>query len=98
VRWGKKKPVIEIVSTARDNVLAVKAVGRVTGEDYRHVLIPALEEKLEKHDRIRFIDELGRDFQGFTAGGMWDDARVGFRHLTAFEKIAVVCALDISPA
>jgi hypothetical protein len=82
--------VIEIVPTVRDNVLAVKAVGKVTREDYSLVLIPAVEEMLKKYDKIRFIYELGRDFRGFTAGALWDDAKVGFRHLTAFEKIAVI--------
>ncbi len=81
---------IEIVPSLKDNVLAVKAVGKVTGEDYSQVLIPAVEERLNKYDKIRFIYDLGRDFQGFTAGALWDDALVGFRHLTAFEKIAVV--------
>lgn len=81
---------IQIIPTVRNNVLAVKAVGKVTGEDYSHVLIPAIEERLKKYDKIRFIYELGGDFQGFTAGALWDDAKVGFRHLTAFEKIAVI--------
>jgi len=33
---------------------------------------------------------LAADFSGFTPGAMWDDATVGIRHLSAFEKIAVV--------
>lgn len=73
-----------------DHVVAIAAQGKVTGEDYEQVLIPAVETALEKHKRIRFLYHLGAGFTGFTAAALWDDARVGIRHLTAFEKVAVV--------
>jgi SpoIIAA-like len=85
---------IEIISDMPENVVAVRASGKVTGEDYDKVLIPALEEKLKKHKKIRVLYHLGGDFSGFTAEAMWDDAKVGIRHLTAFEKIAVVSDVD----
>ena len=34
--------------------------------------------------------ELGDDFQGFSAEAVWDDAKLGLSHLTAFEAVAVV--------
>ncbi|MGO9138551.1 MAG: STAS/SEC14 domain-containing protein [Syntrophales bacterium] len=39
---------------------------------------------------VRVLYQLSRDFLGFTAGAMLDDAKLGIRHLTQFEKIAVV--------
>ena len=85
---------IEILSDMPDNVLAVSAKGKVTGEDYDKVLIPLLEEKLKGHEKIRLLYHLGKDFSGFTAEAMWDDTKVGIRHLTAFEKIAVVSDVE----
>ncbi len=73
-----------------DHVIAIAAHGQVTGDDYERVLIPAVETALEKHKTIRFLYHLGADFTGFTAAALWDDAKVGIRHLTAFEKVAVV--------
>lgn len=73
-----------------DNVVGVAACGKVTGEDYETVLIPAVKRGLETHERLRVLYHLGSDFTGFTVAAFWDDARVGIRHLTAFEKIAVV--------
>jgi hypothetical protein len=81
---------IEILSTQSDNVLAVAAHGTVSAEDYEKILIPAIERKLASHPKLRFLYQLGNDFTGFTPKAMWDDAKVGLRHLTAFEKIAVV--------
>ena len=81
---------IEITSGMPDNVLAVTAHGMVTAQDYENVLLPAVDEALKRHSKIRFLFRTGKDFSGYTAGAMWDDAKLGVRHLTAFEKIAVV--------
>ncbi len=81
---------VEIMQGMPDNVVAVSAGGKVTGEDYERVLIPLIEEKLKKYDKIRMLYRLGPEYSGFTAEAMWDDAKVGIRHMTAFEKVAVV--------
>ena len=81
---------LEIIQGMPDNVVAVNASGKVTGEDYDRLLIPIIEGKLRSHDKIRFLYQLGPDFDGFTAGAMWDDAKIGFKHLTAYERVAVV--------
>lgn len=81
---------IEIIPNFPDNVVAFTARGKVTSEDYESVLIPEVESKLEKHDKLRLLYHFDEDFSGFGAGAMWDDARVGLRHLTKWEKIAVV--------
>ena len=85
---------IEIMENMPDDVVAVKATGKVTGEDYDKVLVPAVEDKLKRHRKIRFLYQIGPDFDGFTAEAMWDDAKVGIRHLTAFERVAVVSDVD----
>lgn len=77
-----------------DNVVAVKATGKVTGEDYDKVLVPTIEDKLARYDKIRLLYQIGPDFEGFTAEAMWDDAKVGMRHLTAFKKVAVVSDVE----
>lgn len=81
---------LEFIQGMPDNVIAVSAGGKVTGEDYEKVLVPAIEEKLKKHGKIRMLYMLGPEYAGFTAEAMWDDAKVGIRHMTAFEKVAVV--------
>jgi len=85
---------IEIMQGLPENVVAVIASGKVTGEDYDNVIIPAIEDKIKKFGKIRMLYQLGQDFTGFTYEAMWDDAKVGIWHLTAFEKIAVVSDVD----
>ena len=72
---------IEIIPDMPDEVVAVSAKGTVTGEDYDNVLVPAIEERLKRHHKIRMLYQLGPEFSSFTAVAMWDDARVGIRHL-----------------
>jgi hypothetical protein len=81
---------IERIHGLPDNVLGFRARGEVTGTDYERVLIPAVEEALVTHRKIRLLYHLDEDFTGFDAKAMWDDAKVGLQHLTAWERIAMV--------
>lgn len=73
-----------------ENVLGVSAEGKITGTDYETVLIPALEEKLKAHKTISLLYYLGSNFTGFDLNAMLDDAKMGMKHLSAFDKVALV--------
>lgn len=81
---------IEMIPNQPDNILGFTARGQVTGEDYESVLIPAVEARLKINPKIRLLYHLAEDFSGFDAGALWDDAKVGLGHLTAWEKIAFI--------
>lgn len=81
---------IEVLEGFPDAVLAISAHDRVTAEDYRDVLTPAIEDKLNRHSQLRLLYHLGPDFKRFTTTALWDDARLGFHHLRDFERISVV--------
>lgn len=71
-------------------VIGLTATGKVTANDYASVVIPAVTAALKAHKKVRLLYHIGPDCSGFTAGALWDDTKVGFSHLTAWEKIAVV--------
>lgn len=81
---------LERIQGLPDHVLGFEAKGVVTGADYESVLIPAVEELLARQKGISFLYHIGHEFTGFDAKAMWDDAKVGFQHLTAWERVAVV--------
>jgi len=85
---------IELLPNLPSEVVGFIASGRVTAEDYESVVFPAIQSKLKEHAKVRILYQLGPRFSGFTAGAMWDDARVGLAHLSAWEKIAVVTDVD----
>ena len=85
---------IDLLPGFPDAVLAVSARERVTADDYREVLTPALEDRRSRHDRLRLLYLLGPDFRRFTTTALWDDARLGFHHFGDFDRIAVVTDVE----
>ena len=85
---------IELIAGLPEGVVGVEAKGEVTAEDYERVLIPAVEEALEAHEKIGFLYVLGPQFDDISAGAMWDDAKVGIGHPFSWERIAVVTDHD----
>jgi len=81
---------IKIIDGLPANVLGISAEGKITGSDYETVLIPAIEEKLKTQKKIRMLYELGSNFTGFEMSAMLDDAKMGMKHLSAWDKIALV--------
>jgi hypothetical protein len=71
-------------------VLAFKAVGKIEASDYADVLRPSIEQAIKEHGKVRLVFELGTEFEGYTAGAAWEDAKLWGPHLTAWERCAVV--------
>lgn len=80
---------IEEISGRPEGMLEFKVTGKVTEEDYDNVLTPALERALENNDRIRLLCQIGPNFKGYSLGAAWDDTRLGMRHWTGFERMAM---------
>lgn len=85
---------IELLDGFHENVLAIKGSGQITKRDYNEIIIPAAEKKLAKHEKIRCYYELAEDFSGFELGAAWEDAWLGFEHLSRWERLAIVTDTD----
>lgn len=81
---------IKILDGFPDNVVAARATGRLTLEDYDAVLIPNVRLTSRKHPKIRCYYEIGTDFTGVELGAMWDDFRIGVAYWVRWERVAVV--------
>jgi stage II sporulation SpoAA-like protein len=77
---------IEIIEGLPRNVVGIAVKGRVTMQDCRDVLMPAMERSLKRHDKIRLYYELGSRFPG--AG--WDDLDLGIDSASRCERVAIV--------
>lgn len=80
---------MKIIQDLPDDVLGIEASGTVTHADYRDTVIPAAEEKIKRHKRIRSLFILG-DLEGFEFAALWDDASFGLKHWKEFTHIAIV--------
>jgi hypothetical protein len=81
---------LELLPGLPDQVLGIKAIGEVEDDDYDDVLVPAIEDRLTRHEKIRLLYVLGPEFEGYEADAMWEDAKLGMKTFTSYERIAVV--------
>jgi hypothetical protein len=85
---------LEKISDLPENVLGFSAKGTVTADDYDSVIIPAVEAMFSREGKVRFLYHLGDDFSEFEAAAMWDDTKLGLKHMSGWERVAVVSDVE----
>lgn len=71
-------------------VIGFTAHNHVTAADYERVVIPDIEAAFALNRKLRVIFHIDQDFTGFDPGAVWDDAKLGFRHFSGWERAALV--------
>lgn len=83
---------IELIDEDEGNILAVRARGKLTEDDYTGVLIPRVESTLERAGKIRALFCMDETFQGWSMRAGWANTRLVLRHRVDFEKVAMIGA------
>jgi hypothetical protein len=73
-------------------VIGFEVAGKIEPEDYRDVLLPAVERAAQSGE-VRFLIVMPR-FEGMSAGAVWQNLKVGVEHFRAWKRIAVVTDVD----
>jgi hypothetical protein len=73
-------------------VIGFEATGAVRAEDYRDVVLPALERAAAGGD-VRFVVVIP-EFHGMSGGAAWQDLKVGVEHWRAWKRIALVTDIE----
>jgi hypothetical protein len=69
-------------------VIGFDASGKIAAEEYRDVVLPALQEAAKTGD-VRFLIVM-HDFEGMSGGAIWQDLKMGIEHLRSWKRIALV--------
>ncbi|HZJ28154.1 MAG TPA: STAS/SEC14 domain-containing protein [Acidimicrobiia bacterium] len=77
-----------------ETVVGVEAHGKIRAEDYRDTLVPAVEDLIARAGKARVLVVLGPEWDGYSAGAMFDDAKLGIEHLKAWQRFALVSDAD----
>jgi hypothetical protein len=85
---------LELLTDFPDKVVATKAHGVVTKQDYQEILVPRIELTLKRHPKIRCYYELGTQFSKMEPGALWEDFKIGVEHLSRWERVAVVTDVE----
>jgi len=83
---------LELMSESNGAVLAFRARGVLTKDDYQEVLVPRLEAALEAADRVRVLVLMDETFRGWNARAAWSNTCLDLRHRRDFDKVAIVGA------
>jgi hypothetical protein len=88
---------IERLQDMPEGTIGFEFGGDVTGEEYRRVLEPPLEQAVEAGE-VRLLLQTASDFDGMKIGARIEDAKVNFRlgvaHRKAWKRVAIVTDSD----
>ena len=81
---------IEQIPNLPAGTLGFRATGTVTAADYENVLVPDIAAAFAVNRKLRLLYHVAPGFESFQAGAMWDDAKLGFRHFSGWDRVALV--------
>ena len=84
---------LQPIAALPEGVLGFEASGEIQPSDYRDTLMPAVRDVWERGDEIRIVLVFER-WSGMSSGAVWEDLKVGMKHLTKWKRIALVTDLD----
>ena len=73
-------------------VIGFEVSGKLETADYRDTLLPAIEAAAAAGE-VRIVIVMPK-FDGFTAGALWQDMKMGVEHWRAWKRIALVTDVD----
>ncbi|MBO6183376.1 MAG: STAS/SEC14 domain-containing protein [Chryseobacterium sp.] len=85
---------ITILNDAPENVAAFNATGEITREDFENLVIPHVKSKVEQFDELNYLLYLNTDLDNFTMGAWLQDALLGIKNITKWNRAAIVTDKD----
>jgi hypothetical protein len=81
---------IKLLTGMPPGVLGLEAIDDVEKEDYRDVVVPAIDAAIAEHGKVRLVYVLGPEFDDYEGGAAWEDLKLGVGHPASFERVAIV--------
>ncbi|SIT23282.1 STAS/SEC14 domain-containing protein [Chryseobacterium gambrini] len=81
---------ITIIPEAPENVAAFNATGAVTKEDFENLVFPRVKAKIEQFGELNYLMYIDTDLDNFTAGAWLEDALLGLKNLTKWNRAAIL--------
>lgn len=81
---------IQRITDLPTNMVGFRATGEVTEEDFKNEVEPVVKQLVDTTGRLNYLLLLDTDIDNFTAGAWFRDAWMGIKHLTDWERAAIV--------
>jgi hypothetical protein len=72
------------------NIVGFKAIGAITEKDFSETVMPKVKELVDKTDKLNYLLVLDTPLKNFTIGAWMKDAIMGVKHLTKWNRAAIV--------
>jgi hypothetical protein len=79
---------VQLTEKEGGKVLEVQVTGKLAHQDYQR-FVPEFDRLIKKHGKVRLLFEMV-DFHGWEPQAAWDDLKLGVKHLSDIERIAMV--------
>jgi len=79
---------IQLTEENGGKILVVRVSGKLAQADYAH-FVPELDRLVQKHGKIRLLFDM-TDFHGWEVGAAWEDLKLGLKHFSDIERLALV--------
>ena len=83
---------IKQLSGLPEGVIGFEVTDKVRAEDYKDVVIPAVERAAQSGD-VRFVIVIP-EFHGMTPGALGQDLKVGFENFRKWKRIALITDIE----
>jgi len=81
---------IAVIKNAPANVAAFTAVGDVSKEDFEQTVLPHVKAVVDQYDELNYVLNLDTDISNFSMGAWWQDALLGIKNITKWNRAAIV--------
>ena len=76
---------IELIPDTPDHLIGARARGQIEEEDIERIA-ERFDRALDAHEQVNFFMEIA-SLEGISPEALWEDVKVGFRHVTSLRRI-----------
>jgi hypothetical protein len=90
----KRSRMIQYLQNLPENIVGFKAVGEITEKDFSDTVMPKVKELIDTTDKLNYLLILETELNNFTIGAWMKDAMMGIKHLTKWNRAAIVSDVE----
>lgn len=78
------------IENLQSNIVGFRAIGKITEKDFTEVVMPKVKLLIDKTHKLNYLLLLETSIKNFTVGAWMKDAMMGIKHLTKWNRAAIV--------
>lgn len=72
------------------NLVAFRATGEVTKDDYQNVVFPSVKELLQHYDVLNYLMIIDTPLKNFSIGAWLEDMLLGLKEIAKWNRVAIL--------